>query len=614
MKNDENALLFSLVHTLPLNLKEITYLVDASNSCAILEYGLMNYVPSLLLEEFSQTLHLLHKIYQNDVCVDDFFFRKETVFFFTEKAHSILRDTYSDRSKNAHSGTNEYSENSMSPKCHIDQIDKESLSGLVRSIEETQSELVHRYLDKDLQRIIELFTFLVKKDKNLYLLSLLFELGYFSLINCVNTREVFSFYNAIFSFKVKAKKSAAALFDVIEGEVPVEGAYTRTTRSMGLVEISRKQFDAEVIVNKKVLMKFRRFNEKYQSANAIHDRIAEEVGKYALPMNTVSFSTCYNDCDTEAEGGLKPFHFLNYQCIGFLSDIKDLPSIQGYINLMKNVAMATSKPMLFKILYKPEVVKMFKNKEFELKGIDLLYVVNELHKEIEMDFADIIYKMSESDIRFLMRSLEYSEHTPCARGACDLEGSLHYKVLILLRDVAKTSKDELFFKISYLILLRAIKLILHEHQCSTKDVLLEIVETVCKIIFLNLRRNPYNFARVMFSYKKPKKEKKEGTKHRGKRLDVVDTLETGVDSLYVGQDSTSSSDREDVDVGDMFYNSKREDSTGNPEHANKQKLHRIFDQRRKSQKAQDDQHELKTGPLGNNAQGEEGSEGDEKEN
>eukprot|EP00866_Antonospora_locustae_P000859 jgi/Antlo1/859/1970 len=499
MDDDANALLFSLVHKLPNNIAEVTHMVNENNASLALECGLMRYVPIILLENFSSALALLHKIHQCDVRVDEFFFRKETAFFFTERVYWILKNVY---------GRKEDSYNSKAERFNV-VLDTEPFAG-TKCI---GNAMITEYKDNDLPKIVELFTSFIREGKNTYILDVLFDVGYFYLINCINTKEVWIFYNTIFYFKLG---SLSMLTDNVAPKyLQVESKYTsiKSGRQGLLVEITRRQFDTEVVMNKRILMKYRKFVSKFKHIEHIYRKIASEVLQRSLPMCSISLNTLYSDCSTSEGGEKRPFHLLNYLGVGYLSEAKDLPGAVGYLNMLKEISNSPDKGFLFKAVYRPDVLKRFSSPEFELYGIDMLYTANELHKEIVMDCAEAIHKMNEDGVRYLMQSLEYTEHAPCTGDVCWIESSTLYKVMHILRDTLQNNKEWLFFKISYLFLMRSAAIMLSEHTCSASIHIMDILETLSQKILTNLKRNPYNFARMLFSYKKGKRTKSSNAKN-----------------------------------------------------------------------------------------------------
>lgn len=549
-EEDANALLFSLVHQLPDNIAELTYMVNENNASLALECGLMRHVPMLLRDSFSPALALLHKVYQSDVHVDEFFFRKETAFFFAERVYWILKHVYCREED----------------ECPVEAPAAEPLC----RPKSTRCAMITEYRDSDLSKIIELFTFFIREDKNRYILDVLFDVGYFYLINCVNTKEVWVFYNTIFHLKLGSLPEWP--HGVSSKDLHVESKHTRirSSRQGLLVEINRRQFDAEVVMNKRIMMRYRMFVSRFKRAEHIYRKIASEVLLRSLPMCSIAANISYSDCNTGEGGEERPLHLLNYLGVGYLSEVKDLPGAVGYLNMLKEITSSPDKEFLFKAAYRPEILKRFASPEFELYGVDMLYTANELHKAISMDCAEAIYKMSEEDVRFLMRSLEYTEHGPCSGNVCWLESSMLYKVVHILKDTLQRNKEQLFFKISYLFLLRSSALMLSEHACSASTHIMDILETLCQKILANLKRNPYNFARMLFSYKKSKRaksssakdsEKKQGS--RKKSMEDSECLSVPVEHREHSTESLS----EDSD-----------------DRARKAKLKRIIDQKKEEER------------------------------
>lgn len=500
MEEDVNALLFSLVNKLPDNLFELTHIVNENNASLVIECGLMRYMPTLLRDNFGSALALLHKIHQSDVSVDEFFFRKETTFFFTERVYWILKNVYS----------HEKDKSSLkAERSSAEALDTEPFNGA----ESIGNAMITEYRDNDLPKIIELFTSFIRKDKNRYILDILFDVGYFYLINCVNTREVWIFYNTIFYFKLGSLPVWP--HSTASKDIQVESKYTsiKSSRQGLVVEINRRQFDAEVVMNKRIMMKYKMLVSRFKHVEHIYRKIASEVLLRSLPMCNVSLNTLYRDCNTGGDGEERPLHLLNYLRVGYLSEVKDLPDVMGYLNMLKEISNSPNKEFLFKAVYRPDILKKFSSPEFELYGVDMLYTANELHKEISMGCVEAVHKVSEEGVKYLMRCLEYTEHAPCPSNVCWLGESVLYKVMHVLKDVLQNNKEQLFFKISYLFLMRSAALMLSEHTCSASVHIMDILEMLCQKILANLKRNPYNFARMLFGYKKGKKAKSSSSKN-----------------------------------------------------------------------------------------------------
>lgn len=472
---DDGSLLFAIIQKLPLRLEDFIGLLDDSNISSTIRFGIMKLIPSLLLSHFDLTLDLLLVIFKHEeVPLDSFFLRKNTIFFFIEKIYEILREDYENR---------------------------------------VSVPLINGYEEKRLRKIIQLFTLLIQKDKNLHLLVLLFNSEYFTLINSINTIDVMVFYNSVFYFRAKECLEEGSKYRGRHGrDVSSDGpagSHGLTCSEKPLLEINRKQFDPEVPMKDSLIVNYRSFTTKYDKCSEVHVKIADNIVRYNLPMIKYSLKEHFCDCGTDIDPenpveSPKPLHLLTFLGIGFLTDTQDILSISGYLNLFKGISKSEDKVVLFKKLYNPGILKNIYNVDYELRGIELLCILNELHREINISNLDLLPKMRENNFKYVVRALEYEERIPdCMVGECKLGDCIRTRVLFLLREIVLNGRECLFYKISYLFLLKSLKLSkMKEHCCETKKEVFEVILLIENVILDNLRRNPYNFAQMLFSFEK----------------------------------------------------------------------------------------------------------------
>lgn len=367
----------------------------------------------------------------------------------------------------------------------------------------------------------------MKHKEQVLFLNILYENGFFILLNCIFDEVITEFYDTIFENKTRTA------FD---------SDITHFTDSKTLIEVKRKQFDNEVLFRNKVLMKYRAYKKVTINVNDdIFNKIVESID--------MSFNKCKDSADNsfrnmensdsyisnnytehKADGSIvndiNPIHLFNFTNFAPLTptfinkilslDVTDFHFLRAYFNLFTTIENDKNKIFHFNKNYDSDLLKSIythrKNTHYSSVAINLIHLINNMHKEINLDSIEIIKNGNQDDANHLISILE--------------TGNL--LVLYLIKEM----KFEYFLKPSFLILLQGIK---YKVNDSHSKEISEIIRLFQRRIVAHLKKNPYNFALMLFNKKVDKKSSKE---KKGKKR-AVDAKNSTENSSEINEESSN---------------------------------------------------------------------------
>lgn len=443
-------------------------------------------LPILLHSEyFKETIILLVNL--SETFVHDYFYEKKFLFFVVDKIYENVlllieeikeEDNESiDSYNNSISTMKEYNENSNKPN----KEENNSLKDLLNNSENSaEKEFLENYSNSSLHikkvnhslliNLLKLTRNLIKNDKRDIICTLLYNLGYFFLINNLDFPIVEEIYNLIFN----------NLLNVNENLTRSNKNYIKEE---GILEYQRKYFGSKVILKNKPLVVRSKLNYNYRGGSKIHLNLITSTS--ILYRNVLIYAlTVKNDHEN-----------VNKLCESFIRE-------KFINNLLEDESNLRILLIIFYIIYKEKRISLFlsinlnlfskfKNKSTEL--IDLIYLVNLLSKDYKGEHALNIF-FNENEYVFLFDYLKYDTFTV-------VEGSFTDRVLYLLNDCFDSFDKKYFNKISHLIILSTIN-----HEISHK---------ISKSIIDYLKEDPLNLGRILFTIKEKKKKCKKSS---GKRI------------------------------------------------------------------------------------------------
>ncbi|WUR03711.1 uncharacterized protein VNE69_06032 [Vairimorpha necatrix] len=291
-----------------------------------------------------------------------------------------------------------------------------------------------------------------------FTINLLYECGFFCLLNGIIDTKTCKIYNTIFKGVISSTKSSKE--DLVSNK---DCFY----------EIQRKQFDSEIIFNENNLIKFKKFSF-FKEGSSYHEKIYENL------VNTSLYNLIM--CDFKEMDNVINYKKNEYE---FLYENNEL--IEGcfekkltYLRIIR-IHFYNYKEMV-DIGFLKKISKFLTDKLFSVR-YEVLLILS-LQQEMYIRF-------NENKIRCIFQILEYeiTECIKCEEEKCDGECTL-LSILDFLHKIYTSGNKLFFYKISFLILLREI---------SKKIGHIFIAEYFKDIVeYFKIERN--NISRILFPY------------------------------------------------------------------------------------------------------------------
>ncbi|KAK6090196.1 hypothetical protein P3W45_000744 [Vairimorpha bombi] len=291
-------------------------------------------------------------------------------------------------------------------------------------------------------------------------IGLLYDCGYFCLLNGIIDNKTCKIYNTIFKDRVYNSKDTNKI---------------KLNSKDCFYEIQRKQFDNEIIFNEDNLIKFKNFT-KHKQGTSVHNKIYEGL----ITTSMYNLILCdFNEMDC----------VINYKKndFWFILDNEDLlngcyEKKPNYLRMIRNYYKDFK--YLNDIGFYKKISKFLDDKDFSLRYEVLL---------ILCQYENLSINFSEKKIRNIFEILEYKidECTNCKGDACKGECTLNIILDLLYKIYTETRKD-FFYKISYLILLRELNIRIGHI----------FFYEYFRDLILYFRDNKNNISRVLFPYQK----------------------------------------------------------------------------------------------------------------
>lgn len=300
------------------------------------------------------------------------------------------------------------------------------------------------------------------------IISLLYECGFFSLLNSIIDTKTCKIYNTIFANRICTFNS-----DKKDTKMNKDCFY----------ELHRKQFDSEIIFNENNIINFKTFNPFVQGFT-IHNKIYEGLEHSSL-YNLIEYDI--NEMDW----------VINFK----KNDYKDILNVEDVLQgcydkkitfiRMARMYLSDTKEMKDRNFLK-KLCKFLDDKDYLLR-YEVLLILSQ---------QEIVVNLNEKKIRAIFGMLEYNitECTKCSEngdnelstedgGECDGECTL-LCILDMLYQIYLSHNKLYFYKISYLIILKEL----------SKRVGHIFIAEYLKDIIMYFKENKNNISRVLFPY------------------------------------------------------------------------------------------------------------------
>ncbi|KAF7682613.1 hypothetical protein TCON_2166 [Astathelohania contejeani] len=385
------------------------------------------------------------------------------------------------------------------------------------------------------------------------ILKLLYQHGFFILINAFPAPETTQFYETLYKFK---KNRTPLLFKEKKDSCNYEVYNTP-------YEIYRKQFDSEISFKTMDYINFKSYLTQYKEVDEMYYLIMMDILKtnfHLLPGNKIHLCNYIFSCENINKELYKQktksddeklnltslnslYSVLSEESLGSILEFQSTEYIIYFRNIIRFSLLldTTSLSIIIrKIFYDesiiPKILNCMNSKDIELsiQSVLLLSYINkcfikyykfniELHtkkkkKEHILTLSQFYHQISnEKTIIKICRILAYD------LSGINIDGNDNYAVFIilnLLQDLFVNTKKEYFYKPSVMILFKSIKNIFNH----------SFLNLYFKSIIEYLSKNPYNLGRILFPFscKKEinKKTKKEEIKREDRIIEAVDVSDS----------------------------------------------------------------------------------------
>ncbi|AFM97782.1 hypothetical protein EHEL_020250 [Encephalitozoon hellem ATCC 50504] len=340
--------------------------------------------------------------------------------------------------------------------------------------------------------------------KSSLLPGVLHDCGFFILLNSLVCEETVRFYSSIFACKIYEAK----------------GSY-RQVRSEGIMhEIKRKYFDPEIAFKDGAYISFK----EPPSFHKVGHRVLKSI------FDDVYNTTFFNLLDLGLDKSLNLMNYCewDYSFLYGSSELRDLVSSGNYL------AIRVYRKMLESLHGCARAIFYLQKVEDEDLMIHIARLLECKDAHVVMECVLVLYnyyhlfewnldkkQFNENRIRKIFGLLEYSySDCPCLqecicsqsdssagipeeeRATDCLKGCNTVKILCLLSHIYAIVDKRYFYKPSFLVLVKAWDDILGRHRCWNRA----FTSIFFTDIISFLRTNPYNVARIIFPFKKPRKK------------------------------------------------------------------------------------------------------------
>lgn len=379
------------------------------------------------------------------------------------------------------------------------------------------SELLYESLDRP-EGVIGFCTEAVRKSP--LFINMLYDTGFFILVNSVVSREAAEFYSCVFEFREQEER-------------------TRVLRKGGedvMYEIRRRYFDPEIVFREEGFVVLRDPCSRYRAAQRVHRMVFDDL------YNTTFFSLL--DLGLEMNLHLMNYCQWDYTVLCGSSDLRELIINNSYLAVRLYRRMLDS-------LRAPDRADRSAIYLSRIEDSDLMIHVSRLleakETEMVMESALVLHsyydllgwdvdqkQFSEARIRRLLHLLELCDSgcmclRECAGEPQCLERCEVRKILALVSQIYSRVEKEFFYKPSFLALLVTWSDIFSRHGCWDCPFFTVLFSDVAAF----LGRNPYNFARIVFPFKKTRRRLKHTQE------DSVSEIETDAPAVHNMQLSDS---------------------------------------------------------------------------
>lgn len=376
--------------------------------------------------------------------------------------------------------------------------------------------------------------------KNPQLVNILYDCGFFILLNSVVSNETARLYSLVFAYKQHEERAVLM----------------RRGGDDVMYEIRRKYFDPEVVFRENNGVVLKEPPTMHRTAGKIHRTIFDDL------YNTIFFDLL----ELGMEAGLHVMNYCDWDYLFLCGSVElrelvtggNYLAVRQYRRMLEHLRRSTNTAIYLNMVEDDDLMAC----------ISKLLESKETH--VVMECALILYnyyelfgwglderQFTEARIRRVVGMLEFSHSSCRCLNAClqmpDTEGLSEClgdcdtrKLLVLLSRIYSKVDRKYFFKPSFLVLMATWSSILSRHRCCEFPFLADFFSDFTGF----LRSNPYNFARVVFPFRETK---------RGART-VSDDTEYGASASIGGLwtrepvsieelEQESVQDGSDIDVG-----------------------------------------------------------------
>lgn len=361
------------------------------------------------------------------------------------------------------------------------------------------SEILYESLDDPNEIIMFCKEAIIKAQM---LVIILYDCGFFILLNSVVSKEAAELYSAIFMHKRYTKN---------------EQVIGKDTEDI-MYEIKRKYFDSEIVFGNGDIFLLKEFPLDYTATYQICKNIFDNL------YNTSFFDLLDLDLNLN-------LHLMNYCDWDYLYlcgslDLKMLIINNEYlaIRIYRKMLDCLKENMII-YLNKIEdnnlikhIIKILesKDKKIVMECVLILYNYNK--------FFELNWKLfTENRIRNIFELLEFICNDSCIKdctGDEQNENCKAKKVLILLSEIYCNVPKEYFYKPSFLILINVWDKIFMKHKCWEFPFFITFYSDIIDFLI----KNTHNFARMLFPFKNVR------SKRKGSTLKLKDGIDDDVNS------------------------------------------------------------------------------------
>jgi hypothetical protein len=366
-------------------------------------------------------------------------------------------------------------------------------------------------------------------QKNALFVNLLYDCGFFILLNAVVDKCVAKFYSAIFS----------------HGRYKADSLARQKCSSDVFYEIQRRYFDPEIVFKDRSQVVLKELPAEHRPLLQIYKNIFDEL-----------YSTSFH-----ALLGLgleMNLHLCNYCAWDYLL-LCGSSDLRALVMSSNHLAMRLYRKMLRLALEEPRGAIYYSKIEDGDLMINIARALESKDLLIRMEAALILYHyheifdwnidgktFTEPRIRRIFLLLEHSPSTcGCLRGCLEDESCLAEcdtsRILLLLSKLYAVAPAEYFYKPSYVVLMNLWHDVFTRHSCMSHPFF--------RLFFADfavfLRRNCYNFARIFFPFRRKVRSDKDSAIRNPEpagQMQYVDDFDMAEDHAILQDENESNGD------------------------------------------------------------------------